>query len=97
MVVTDEPEGALAAQVSVLEQTAARVRELNERMLKSALAAGSRTLDAYERALENLLSVGGKAGGATPLEWVTALAQIHADFVRDVSMAYTVALRVLLD
>jgi soluble P-type ATPase len=96
MAVTDGAEGALAAQVDVFEQTAARIRELNERVLEVALASGGRTLEAYERALENLLSVGETSGGATPLEWVTALAQMQADFVRDVSTAYTVALRVLL-
>lgn len=80
-----------------LEESAARIRELNERLLESALAAGSKTLDAYERALQTLASAGEEPGRATPLEWLTALAQVHADFVRDVSVAYTAALRVLLD
>lgn len=79
------------------EQTATRVRELNERFLTSALAAGARTLDAYERALQNLIVVAEQPGGPSPFEWIAALAQVQADFIRDVSTAYTAALRVLLD
>jgi hypothetical protein len=97
MAATDKPEDALTAQAVLAEQTAARIRELNERLLNCAVAAGSRTVDAYERALGRLASVAEKEGGATPLEWLTALSQIQADFVRDVSTAYTAALRILLD
>jgi hypothetical protein len=93
----DGPESTVVAHGIALEQTAARVRELNEQLLQSALTAGARTLDTYERALQNLAMAVGRAGGATPFEWLTALAQMQAEFVRDVSMVYTAALRVLLD
>jgi hypothetical protein len=98
MAATKEPENGVTTHAGVLDEAAARIRDLNERLLDGALAAGSKTVDAYERALSNLVSVtAGKEHSATPLEWLTALAQIHAEFVRDVSMAYTAALRVLLD
>ncbi|HEX2808482.1 MAG TPA: hypothetical protein VHN80_20155, partial [Kineosporiaceae bacterium] len=57
------------------EQAAARVRELNERLIESSKAAGTTTLDAYERALQSLVEFEEKVAGATQLEWVSALAQ----------------------
>jgi hypothetical protein len=95
MAVRDEPEDALAGQVPLFEDAAARIRELNERLLESAMAAGSKTLDAYEKALRTLASTA--EAGASPLDWVATIAQVHAEFVRDVTIAHTAALRILLD
>jgi hypothetical protein len=97
MGVGDMAEGTLAAQTETFERTAERVRELNERLLRSAIEAGSKTLDAYERALRTLVVAGEDGAAATPFGWLTALAQAQADFVRDVSLAHAAALRVLLD
>jgi hypothetical protein len=93
---TSKPEDALATQIALLVETAARIRELNERLINFAVAEGSRTLDTYERALTNLVEHTEQAG-ATQLGWLAALAQTHADFIRDVSTAYTTTVRILMD
>jgi hypothetical protein len=93
----DDATDVLAAQAEAFEQTATRIRELNERLLEGALAAGGEAVHTYERALLALAAVAERTGGATPLEWLTWLSHLHADFVRDVSTAHTAALRVLLD
>jgi hypothetical protein len=97
MAVVDESKDPFAAQSALFEPKVERIRELNERLLQTALDAGARTLDSYERALQDLAAVTVKDGGATPLEWLTALAQVQANFVREVTLTYTAALRVLLD
>jgi predicted RNA-binding Zn ribbon-like protein len=79
-----------------VEEAATRIRELNERLIETSKAAGNTTLDAYEKALTSLVDFEEKIAGASQLEGVTALAQTHAAFVRDVSTAYTQAARDLL-
>ena len=93
---TPSAENPLGIDPGRLEETAARVRQLNERLIESSKSAGTATLDAYERALKSLVDFGEKVAGASQLEWVSALAQMHAGFVRDVSAAYTKAARDLL-
>jgi hypothetical protein len=68
---TSQPEDAFGAQIA---SCAARIRDLNERLIDSAMAEGSRRLDDYERALTTLVKLTEKAG-ATQLEWLAALAQ----------------------
>jgi hypothetical protein len=97
LVATDEFESPLAAQLRVFEETAARIRELNERLLEHALQAGARALDAYERALRALVVVAERVDGPTHLEWLSALAELQADIVRDLSVAHAAAVRLLLD
>jgi hypothetical protein len=93
---TSNPENAPSMQIASCAETVERIRVLNERLIQRAMAEGSRTIDAYERALTTLVELTEKAG-ATQLEWLAAIAQAHADFVRDVSRAYTTTVRVLLD
>src|ERR1700712_436588 len=40
-----------------VEATVARIRELNERAIEAARAAGTASLDAYEKALQSFVSV----------------------------------------
>jgi hypothetical protein len=93
---TPNPENTPGAQLAASAETAARIRELNERLIEFAMAAGSRRLDDYERALTSLLTFT-EMTGATQLEWVAALAQTHANYIRDASRTYTTTLRTLLD
>jgi hypothetical protein len=93
---TPNPENTPGAQLAAWAETAARIRELNERLIEFAMAAGGRRLDDYERALTSLVAFTEKAG-ATQLEVLAALAQTHADYIRDVSRTYTATLRTLLD
>lgn len=85
-----------AFDLSSYEDAAARIRELNERLIENAKSAGLTALEAYEKALENLLNLEQKAAGATQLEWVSAIAETHANVVREVSSAYAKATRDLL-
>lgn len=89
-------DNPLGVDFSHCEEAAQRIRELNERLIASTKAAGNTTLDAYEKALQSMVDFEEKVAGASQLEWVTALAQTHATFVRDVSSAYTKAARELL-
>jgi len=89
-------ENSPGVDLGQIEATVTRVRELNERLIESSKAAGTTALDAYERALKSLVDFEEKVAGASQLEWVSALAQMHAGFVRDVSSAYTKAARELL-
>jgi hypothetical protein len=93
---TTTAENPLGIDLGPYEQTAARVRELNERIIESSKAAGLTSLDAYEKALKSLVDFEQKVAGASQLDWVGALAQTHASFVNDLSAAYTKAARDLL-
>ena len=89
-------ENPLGIDLGQFEEASTRIRELNERLIASTKAAGTTTLDAYEKALTTLVEFEEKAAGATQLEWVSALAQTHASFVRDMTTAYTKAAREML-
>lgn len=91
-----KPGSPLGVDLGAYEEAAQRIRDLNERLIESSKSAGNTTLDAYEKALKSLVDFEEKVAGASQLEWVSALAQTHASFVRDVSAAYTKAARELL-
>jgi hypothetical protein len=93
---TAKADNPLGVDLGPYEEAAQRIRDLNERLIESAKSAGNTTLDAYEKALKSLVDFEEKVAGASQLEWVSALAQTHAAFVRDVSAAYTKAARELL-
>jgi hypothetical protein len=67
MATPPEPETPIGADLDVYEEAAARIRELNERLIESAKAAGASTLDAYEKVLQNLLDLEKRLAG--PLSW----------------------------
>jgi hypothetical protein len=93
---TSKPGDAGDAEIAWLEVTVARIRVLNERLIESTTSQGARWLDAYERALTNLVQVT-ESFGATQLDWLAALAQAHADFIQDAGTVYTATVRALLD
>ena len=78
------------------DETAARIRRINEHLLATFTNAGTTLLDAYESTLRNLAAFEESVAGATQLEWVAALAQAHAAMVRDVVAIYTRAARDLI-
>src|SRR6478752_3425211 len=65
------------------EDATERIRELNERLIKSSKSAGLVTLDAYEKALQSLVDFEEKVASASQLDWVSALANTHAKFIAD--------------
>ncbi|NLG23368.1 MAG: hypothetical protein GX555_18290 [Actinomycetales bacterium] len=79
-----------------VEEAADRIRELNEKLITAAKQSGNVSLDAYEKTLQSLVDFQQKAAGATQLDWVQALAKTHADFVTEVSTAFTKAARDVL-
>lgn len=78
------------------EEAVQRIRDLNERFIESAKAAGNQSLDAYEQSLRNLVEFQERAAGASQLDWVSSIASAHAKFVSDVSAAYVNAAREML-
>jgi hypothetical protein len=69
------------------EETADRIRDLNERVIEAGRKAGSTYLDAYERSLKSLAEYEEKLAEATPVEWLSTVLNAQADFVRDVTRA----------
>jgi hypothetical protein len=95
---TDPDTGFMnAAQASAAsEEAVQRIRELTERFLDSAKAAGNQSLDAYEQALRSMVDFQEKAAGATQLDWVQNIASAQAKFIQDLSSAYVSAAREML-
>jgi len=83
----------LSALTEGLDETAARIRDLNEKVIAAAKQSGTQSLDAYEKTLASLLSFGEKVAEATQLDWVSALAKAHATFVTETTAAFTAAAR----
>jgi hypothetical protein len=66
---------------------------MNERLIQSSKKAGKVALDTYEHALHSLLDFQSQVANASELEWVSALAGTHAQFIEDVTTAYIKAAR----
>jgi hypothetical protein len=93
---TPKEELGIGVSLGSYEEAAARIRDLNNRIIERLKDAGGAALEAYEKALEELIGLEEKVAGASHLEWVSAIAQMHTKVVRDVSGAYTKATRELL-
>ena len=93
---TDTGADAAAGVTAATDEVVQRIRELTERFIESAKAAGNQSLDAYEQSLRNLVEFQERAAGASQLDWVSNIAEAHAKFVSDVSAAYVSAAREML-
>jgi len=78
---------------ATVDETVKRIKDMNERMIESSKSAGRFALDAYEKALQSMLDFQEKVAGSSQLDWVSALANTHAQFIKDVSAAYIKASR----
>jgi hypothetical protein len=87
---------AAEATSAAVDDAVQRIRELTERFIEAARAAGNASLDAYERSLQNLVEFEERAAGASQLDWVSTIASAHAKFVQEVSNAYVSAAREML-
>ncbi len=67
------------------EAAATRINQLTERMLTAARNAGGGLADAHEKALRSV--VDNPADLKQPLEWVQALAEVHAKFIEEAADA----------
>jgi hypothetical protein len=79
-----------------IERAAQRIRDLNERIIDSAKKAGGVYLDTYEKSLKSIADFQETVGGATGIEWVSAVANSQANFTRSMAEAYTSAAREVL-
>lgn len=93
----EEATGALAktagevasdVPVTVHDEAAQRIRDLNKQVLARASAVGASAVDDYEKALRDMASFETKVAGRTQLEWLQAVAQTHAKFVTDLATMY---------
>jgi len=87
---------ATAKLAAANEEATQRIRELTERFIEAAKAAGNQSLDAYEQSLRSLVEFEERTAGASQLDWVSSIAAAHAKFVQDVSAAYVSAARNML-
>lgn len=93
---TAQFEKTAAAFSTNVEESAERIRALNEKLIDAAKQNGTATLDAYEKTLANLVDLEQKAADASQLDWVSALAKAHTSFITEVSTAFTTAARDVL-
>jgi hypothetical protein len=84
MMATAEKTAATIPQLDI-EETINSIRELNARLIESSKNAGRVALDAYESALKSMAGFHSQIAGASQLDWVSALAATHAQFIKDVS------------
>ena len=82
-----------AADTSAFEDTASRIRELNEKLIQLAKESGQSSLDTYEKALQSLVDFEKSVASRSQLDWVTGLANTHAKFVQDLTGFYIKAAR----
>ena len=79
-----------------VDETADRIRDLNERILESSKKAGNVYLDIYEKTLGSIADYQEKVGEQSQVDWVTTMANAQADFTRQLASAYTGAARSML-
>jgi hypothetical protein len=84
MMATAEKTAAAIPSLGV-QETINNIRELNARLIESSKTAGRVALDAYESTLKSMVGFHSHIAGASQLDWVSALAATHAQFIRDVS------------
>jgi hypothetical protein len=92
---TEQNSGSANVTPSV-EEITERIRTLNDQIIDAAKSTGGAWLDTYEKALHNVLDFQTQVANASQLEWVSAIALAQAQFVTDVTTAYTKAARELL-
>lgn len=68
------------------QAAATRVNQLTERMLTADRNAGGGLADAHEKALHSLAD--NPADLNQPVEWVQALAEVHAKFIEEATDAF---------
>lgn len=68
-----------------VEAAVKRVQALSSEVVEKAKENGLAWLEGYERMLKNLLDLEEQAAKGTGIEWASALASTHANFVRETS------------
>jgi hypothetical protein len=89
---TAKGKAAEAAEAGV-EAAEQRIRELNERIIDAGKRAGRGTLDIYESTLKAVSDSLERGPGSSDIEWVSSIATAQANFLRDLTKAWTSAAR----
>ena len=76
-----------------LEATVQRLKDLSAQAIDASKQNGRTWLDAYEQLLNSFIKLQSQAAAGSQLEWVNALANTNADFIREMSQAYLGAVR----
>ena len=83
------------------EESVARIRELDDRIVDRSASAGQEYLEVYERTLESLVGFyeqAADAAGSAPFGgWASAVAEAQAQFTRGLAETYTEAGRQMLE
>jgi hypothetical protein len=90
---TDTAKAATQQAREGVETSIRRIRELNERAIAAARQAGGGALDAYEAALESMVSLEQRLAGASQIDWIKAVVNAQADFTKNIGSAYVQAAR----
>jgi hypothetical protein len=83
----------IAADTNASEDTANRIRELNENLIRLAKETGQSSPDTYEKALQSLVDFEKSVASRSQVAWVTGRANTHAKFVQDLTGFYIKAAR----
>jgi Phasin protein len=75
------------AQDKAFEDTAERLRELNERIIEASKKSGRAYLEAYEANLKAIAEYQAKLASASEVDWVSTLLNAQADFTREIARA----------
>lgn len=93
---TTKATEAAQEALSTFEESAERVRALNESFIEAAKKSGATSLDSYEKALQSLVDFQKQVAATTELDWVNTIVKAQTDFVTEISAAYTSAARSFL-
>jgi hypothetical protein len=70
------------------KETVSRIRALNQTPVQLAKKSGQFYVDSYEKALQRVLDFERAAASRSRLNWVTALTNIHTQFVESFTSPY---------
>jgi hypothetical protein len=85
--------GAAGKAGDLIEASVERIRELNEQAIVAARSAGQQALDAYQAALESVVSAEEKLAAGSQLDWFTTLVTTQAEFTRRLGDVFLTAAR----
>ena len=85
--------GAAGKAGDLIEASVERIRELNEQAIVAARSAGQQALDAYQAALESVVSAEEKLAAGSQLDWFSTLVTTQAEFTRRLGDVFLTAAR----
>jgi hypothetical protein len=89
----DSVKTAATQTAEAIEVSVARIRELNEEAMTAARNSGQRALDAYQAALEAIVSAQNRLAEGSQLKWFTTLVATQAEFTQRMGEIFLTAAR----